>query len=137
MSDGLYKFNPLETAAVGQSYLSQGGQSALGMDYSDWLNSQGINSTDGILSTGTAATSDGLFGGVNDFFTDNAAGITGLTGLANLGMGIANYGLMSDYYGKQSDLIDQQIANNKWTMDNRKNIASNFKSGLAASTKNG
>jgi hypothetical protein len=74
-------------------------------------------------NTNTGTNTDGLSG----WFKDNQSMINAGLGVGGLALGLANYGTMKDWYGKQGQLIDQQIANNAWNMQNKKDIQSAFK----------
>jgi hypothetical protein len=71
--------------------------------------------------------SAGNMNGLSDWFKDNQSMINAGLGVGGLALGLANYGTMKDWYGKQGQLIDQQIANNAWNMQNKKDIQSAFK----------
>ena len=70
-----------------------------------------------------SAATDGLSG----WFKDNQSMINTGLGVGGLALGLANYGTMKDWYGKQGQLVDQQIANNAWNMQNKKDIQGAFK----------
>jgi hypothetical protein len=65
--------------------------------------------------------------GLSSWFKDNQSMINAGLGVGGLVLGLANYGTMKDWYGKQGQLIDQQIANNAWNIQNKKDIQSEFK----------
>jgi hypothetical protein len=76
----------------------------------------------GLQSSNPAST--GIMGNMSKWFGDqgNMNMMQGALGLGGLGLGLASYLQQSKLLGKQGQLLDQQISNNSYEMNQRKRM---------------
>lgn len=75
-------------------------------------------------SSSSSSASTGIMGNLTDWFgkQGNLNMMQGALGLGNLGLGLASYLQQSQYLKKQGNLLDQQISNNAYEMNQRKRM---------------
>jgi len=120
-------FNP-KTGRYEDSDYDSSFNASMGITTDDWdkfTNEQKVGVLDSAKGLGYDPAN--VPAGLSGWFKDNQSMLNAGLGLGNIALGLANYSTTKDWYNKQGQLVDQQIANNAWNMQNKKNIQDAFK----------